>query len=229
MSQKKWFQLSITLSISLIFSAHAELDSLDEFETDSMVVEFHIEKGTGKSSWNTQDMPIEVELGDTLRFFNDDDVVHQLHTNGAPCPHGPPIAPGKSWDCEVKRVLDPKKSGALYDHGFGRKSEVWIEAIDPAAPQIIEFQIKKGTGMGSWNTKDTIIEVKVGDTLRFHNDDDIRHRLHTNGSPCPHGPNFEPGKSWDCAITRPFDALIKGPLYDHNVGPAAEVWIRAVK
>jgi hypothetical protein len=93
--------------------------------------------------------------------------------------------------------------------------------------RIVEFHIKAGTANNSWNTRDTIVTVHIGDTLRIINDDVIQHRLHTNGAPCPHGPNFAPGTSFDCAITKAFDPGEANPLYDHNVGSKAEFWLKA--
>ena len=93
--------------------------------------------------------------------------------------------------------------------------------------KVVEFRIADGTGQGSWNDSDNPIEVTIGSVIRFFNDDSVRHRLHTAGSPCPHGPNIAPGDSWDCKVTKPYSSSEKGPLYDHNAGPKAEVWIEA--
>lgn len=99
--------------------------------------------------------------------------------------------------------------------------------LDPAAqgdPNIVVFRIASGTGTGSWNTQQTMIRATVGQTVRFVNDDTIVHRLHTNGAPCPHGTQFQPGSTYDCVVTRTFNSAA-GPLYDHNVGTSAQVWI----
>lgn len=79
--------------------------------------------------------------------------------------------------------------------------------------RVVEFRIKPGTGSGAWNTQDAPVNLKVGQVLRIINDDTIRHRLHTDGAPCPHGNNIAPGQSEDCVISRPFNG---GNLYDHN-------------
>ena len=94
------------------------------------------------------------------------------------------------------------------------------------APKVVEFHIPAGTGKKAWNTKETMVVAHVGDTVRLINDDSIGHRLHTNGAPCGHGDQFEPGKSFDCVISKKFDPGTT-PLYDHNVGPAAAFWIKA--
>jgi hypothetical protein len=44
---------------------------------------------------------------------NDDDVVHQWHTNGAPCEHGDEIQPRQS---ATSTPSAPYNDGALYDH-----------------------------------------------------------------------------------------------------------------
>jgi hypothetical protein len=43
---------------------------------------------------------------------------------------------------------------------------------------IVVFRIKPGTGNGPWNTPDTPIVAKVGQTLEIHNDDSVQHWLH---------------------------------------------------
>jgi hypothetical protein len=104
--------------------------------------------------------------------------------------------------------------------------------MDPAAngdKNIVVFRITSGTGSDAWNSESTIVDVKIGQTLRFVNDDSITHRLHTNGAPCAHGATFAAGQSFDCKISAVFDATKTGPLYDHIVGESAEVWIRATR
>ena len=94
------------------------------------VVEFRIPDGTGQGVWNDADTPIEATIGSVIRFFNDDSIPHRLHTNGAPCPHGPKIEPGESWDCEVTKPFSSSEKGPLYDHYAGPKAEVWIETTE---------------------------------------------------------------------------------------------------
>lgn len=90
--------------------------------------------------------------------------------------------------------------------------------------EIVEFRIPAGTNNGPWNTSDMPIVAKVGDTIRFYNEDSVKHTLHTYGAPCEHGDLMEPGDTWDCVTTAPLNSEIDGPLYDHNYGEAAEVW-----
>jgi len=90
---------------------------------------------------------------------------------------------------------------------------------------VVEFHIAPGTGANPWNTQETSIHAKIGDTIRFFNDDSEEHILHTFGSPCSHGDDFAPGASWDCKALRAFSAERNGPLYDHNHGQSAAVWI----
>lgn len=97
------------------------------------------------------------------------------------------------------------------------------------AADIVDFHIKKGTQRGAWNDSKGELVLKVGQTLRIHNDDTIRHRLHTNGRPCSHGPNIEPGKIWDCKLTKEYNAKEHGPVYDHYVGRSARFWIKVSK
>ena len=108
---------------SMFFIASVLMFSFAQAE----IVEFHIKEGTGAQSWNTQDTPILGQVGDTIRIINDDIVKHQLHTFGAPCPHGDSIAPHASEDCVATEPYSATESGPLYDHGFGSKAKVWME------------------------------------------------------------------------------------------------------
>lgn len=94
---------------------------------------------------------------------------------------------------------------------------------------IVEFHIAPGTISNPWNTHSTSIKATVGDTIRFYNDDSVVHRLHTYGAPCEHGPDFEPGATFDCVTIDVYSSAADGPLYDHNYGEAAEVWFEVVK
>lgn len=87
----------------------------------------------------------------------------------------------------------------------------------PLQAAVIEFHISAGTGGGPWNTKETAVQVVIGDTLRLINDDSVVHALHTDeGIPCEHGSDMAPaGGSYDCVIAAAFDANVDGPLVDH--------------
>lgn len=98
-----------------------------------------------------------------------------------------------------------------------------------ASADVVEFHIKKGTEQGPWNDSKTPFMGIVGDTLRFINDDIIAHQLHTYGAPCSHGPSIPAGSSWDCKASQPYSSSIDGPLYDHQFGDKAEVWIEVLK
>jgi hypothetical protein len=77
------------------------------------VTEFRIPKGTGKGAWNTQATEVVLKVGVKFVIINDDTVTHQWHTNGSPCAHGKPIAPGGREECVPSQVYS---SGPLYDH-----------------------------------------------------------------------------------------------------------------
>jgi hypothetical protein len=102
-------------------------------------------------------------------------------------------------------------------------------AEPPKDPNIVEFRIAAGTGNGAWNTKAETVMAKVGQTVRIINDDSVTHRLHTNGAPCPHGPNIPAGTSFDCKVTRALDPGNAAPTYDHIVGSSAMFWVKAVQ
>ncbi len=77
---------------------------------------FRIKAGTGAGAWNTAATSVNFRVGDTLRIYNDDTIAHQLHTNGAPCPHGAVIRPGSYGECRAARAYTGKP---LYDHNSG--------------------------------------------------------------------------------------------------------------
>jgi plastocyanin len=104
-------------------------------------------------------------------------------------------------------------------------STLFLNASAFADPAMIEFHIAAGTGENAWNTPATTVEAQIGQTIRFYNDDTIVHRLHTPGVPCPHGPDFQPGTTFDCVISSPYTVAADGPLYDHNVGPSARFYL----
>ncbi len=93
-----------------------------------------------------------------------------------------------------------------------------------ASAHTLDFHIEKGTVEKPWNSVTTPIRARVGDTIRFFNDDSVVHRLHTYGAPCEHGPDFDPGSTFDCIVTSGYSSSTDGPLYDHNYGESAEVW-----
>jgi hypothetical protein len=96
---------------------------------DPNIVEFRIKAGTGSGGWNTQAEMINAKVGQTIRVFNDDTIVHRLHTsNNAPCAHGVNIPVGGSRDCVVGRAFDSTNSNAVYDHIVGPSAKIWIKA-----------------------------------------------------------------------------------------------------
>ncbi len=93
------------------------------------VVTFRIASGTGRGAWNTEANPVRVTVGQTLRIYNDDSIVHRLHTNGAPCNHQPnDTPPGGFFDCVVSRTIVPSNAGT-YDHNIGTGARFYINAV----------------------------------------------------------------------------------------------------
>ena len=98
-----------------------------------------------------------------------------------------------------------------------------------AADSLVEFHIRKGTGEGAWNTPQTLLDLKVGQTLRIINDDTVPHRLHTFGRPCPHQPeDSQPGEFYDCGLADSVDPRVE-VLYDHNFGERARFYLRVTR
>lgn len=91
---------------------------------------------------------------------------------------------------------------------------------------LVTFHIPAGTGTQAWNTAETAVLAKVGDTLRLVNDDAVPHRLHTNGAPFPHPANdIPPGQSADFVLEK---AIRGEPLFDHAAGLNARFFINVL-
>jgi hypothetical protein len=120
-------------------------------------------------------------------------------------------------------------TGTSTTAGTTTSTSTGVTTVSTTDPNVIEFHIKAGTGAGSYNTAETPVVVKVGQTLRLFNDDTIAHRLHTSGAPCPHQPgNTAPGASFDCVITKSIDAATTpGAVYDHIAGPSSVFFLKA--
>jgi hypothetical protein len=100
-------------------------------------------------------------------------------------------------------------------------------AVDPDGQRgIVEFHIPRAVGAGPWNTREQMIQARVGDTLRLVNDDTVPRRLHTSGSPFPHpDADIMPGQAEDLLLLTPFDPGLNQPLHDHVHGVGAQFWI----
>ncbi len=108
------------------------------------------------------------------------------------------------------------------------KTEEPAKPAEPVKdPNVVEFRIAAGTGTKPLNTPATFVQAKVGQTLRFINDDTVTHRFHTGGTPCPHGSNFAPGATYDCVLTKTIDTVANpGALYEHISGPTALFYLK---
>ena len=97
----------------------------------------------------------------------------------------------------------------------------------PHEPQIVEFHIAAGTGHGPWNTSETRVIAKVGDTLRIWNDDTEPHQPQSDGGTPYSQPesSIAPGSSADFSLRSPFQPGPGHQLYDHVNGPGAEFWL----
>ncbi len=94
--------------------------------------------------------------------------------------------------------------------------------------QTVEFHIKAGTQKADWNTKDALVTVHVGDTIKFVNHDSISHALHTEDDiPFKHTKAIKPnGGSLSVNVLAAYDSEKSGPLHDHE--SEANFWINAV-
>lgn len=94
-------------------------------------------------------------------------------------------------------------------------------AVPPTETGDVQFTIPAGTGKNSWNTVDNPIQAKVGQKIVITNADSVAHRMHTGGTPCPHGANILPGQTGVCIV----NAVFNGNVYDHNNGTASKIYI----
>jgi plastocyanin len=101
-----------------------------------------------------------------------------------------------------------------------------IAFVYAAQAETVDFYVKPGTGNAAWNNRFEPIKVRVGDTLVFHNEDQVSHTIHTDGVPFGHGSAFGPGETFTTTITAKHDAAA-GDLYDHNYGRRAQIYIQA--
>ncbi len=122
------FDMKKFVCLMSLFSILGLSGSIALADDPSLIVEFRIKMGTSNQAWNLRTDPVVVNQGDTLRIYNDDSISHQLHTNGAPCPHGNPILPGNYGDCVISKSYDPEILGPLYDHQFGKNASFWVLA-----------------------------------------------------------------------------------------------------
>ena len=105
------------------------------------IVEFRIRAGTGKGAWDTSATAPVAFVGQTLRVYNDDNVVHRMHTPGTPCPHeGMDTAPNASADCVLSSAHSPTAVD-LYDHNNGTSATFYLNVIDGAAQYARTFSI----------------------------------------------------------------------------------------
>ncbi len=98
---------------------------------------FRIANGTNANPWNSSASPVIVYVGQVLRICNDDAVVHQMHTDGTPCPHQPStMAKGKFYDCTISSMNGANATTGvynLYDHGNGTNAAFYVKPYDGQA------------------------------------------------------------------------------------------------
>ncbi len=96
------------------------------------------------------------------------------------------------------------------------------------ATNLVSFAIVLGTGNGAWNTSASPFVAYVGQTLRITNNDTQVHRMHTNGTPCPHQPSDSAkGAHYDCVLAAAHNANAMD-LYDHDVGGSAAFYLTVI-
>lgn len=98
----------------------------------NMTVVFNIPAGTGNQPWNTAATTVETFVGQTLELKNNDTVVHRLHTNGRPFPHGNNIAVGGTMRHVIAQSYNRMTNGVIYDHIAGTSAAFFLAAYDGA-------------------------------------------------------------------------------------------------
>lgn len=103
-------------------------------EDISLAVNFEIKEGTGDGAWNTTSTVVETFVGQTLTIKNLDSKPKQVHTNGAPCPHGATsFTTGNSTTCVINSAYDYRKGVSVYNHLVGPNAAFYLIAHDGAA------------------------------------------------------------------------------------------------
>lgn len=113
-----------------IVPARSAASSAARSAASSAVFEFHIPAHTGARPWNTPAGMVRLTVGRKLRIVNDDNTIHQLHTDGFICLNDKFMAPGESYDCLLTQPYDPDVSGPLYNAIYGPLSSFWIEVSE---------------------------------------------------------------------------------------------------
>lgn len=84
-------------------------------------------------------------------------------------------------------------------------------------PQTIDFLIPADGAI--WNTADTALRARVGDTLMVHNNDVVPHMLITAGAPFVNVSNRIPAQARSALLlVAPYDAVVSGPLDNQGAG-----------
>jgi len=107
------------------------------------------------------------------------------------------------------------------------------EETEPTRPEpgsVVEFAIQDGTGAAAWNSRDNPVEVYVGQYLVVYNEDSRPHRIHSpENGPIAHGRDIPPGGFASYEVVSALEVGTNPTLYDHNDGPGAAFWIRAIE
>lgn len=127
--------------------------------TPGGTIVFEIPNGTGTASWNSTANKIEAIVGDTITIKNMDTTNHQMHTGGAPCPHGGSIAPGAQMNCVVTAAVDATKTKVVYDHISN--AQVYLVAYSPAAQYSMYCMSCHGAA-GTQHKGATAAQIKSG-------------------------------------------------------------------
>lgn len=121
------------MPIQKIFTAVLFVFSFAAISVQAKEVVFEIPAGAYEDSidWNTEDDPVIVEVGDTLRVVNLDSEVHAVHTAGSPFPHTSGIQPGEELLLVIKSSYNSFTQGHLRDHYYNAQNEYakfWLVA-----------------------------------------------------------------------------------------------------
>jgi plastocyanin len=101
---------------------------------DPKIFAFHIKAGTGSNSYNTAATYALVFVGQSIKFYNDDSVNHELHTGGSPVAHGTQeMMPGGTDSYSVISAHENVNANDVYDHISGPSALFYVKAIDGKA------------------------------------------------------------------------------------------------
>jgi hypothetical protein len=121
---------------------------------------------------------------------------------------------------------DQTMSFVQHSHSVGAVTATPTPA--PLNENIVQFRVRAGTAGGAWNDANTQILLFVGQTLRVYNDDNVNHKIQTNGQPfASQADQITPNAFKDFPVTGVI-AANNTTTFDGNFGTNARIFIESI-